>query len=198
MCASEETRTRLREVRHGQAIYAAHVAALLAPGVRVPSVRGRQIEPGSLEDWIDAELELMVDEGRRQVDRQLQDLDRTRNRSQWLLTLALAALAALATGFARTGPTGPDAVAWVVGMAALTWGVAGAAAVMVIRAEFRQISTTLLSSTETPVLRSLAEAYARMTGLGEECVATRITVFRQAVLFSIIGGYISLVAALLA
>lgn len=195
---SPETTRRLKEFRRGQAIYASHVAALLTPGTPIPSVKAQEIEIGSLDSWTDPELELMVEEGRRQVDRQLQDLDRIRARSQWLFTLGVAALGALGTGFVKSNPNGWSAVAWIAGMVILTWGVGGAAAVMVVRAEFSQIVTALLSSAARPVLRSLAGSYSRMTGLGEDCIATRITVFRQAVLFSIIGGYLALIAALLA
>jgi hypothetical protein len=185
-----------KELRRGQAIYALHVAALLMPGTKIPSLEAHQAQPQSLEGWTDSELELMIEEGRRQVDRQLDDLDRTRARAQWLFTLGVAALGALGAGFIETAPDAGGSAAWIIGMVILTWGLGGAAAIMVVRAEFRYIDTALLSSTPRPVLRNLADAYARMTRLGENSIATRITMFRQAVLFMLIGGYVSLIAAL--
>jgi len=65
---------------------------------------------------------------------------------------------------------------------------------MVVRADFGTIDTALLSQTTPPILRPLATSYSRMLATGENTVVTRLTVFRQAVLFVISGGYLGLAA----
>jgi hypothetical protein len=68
---------------------------------------------------------------------------------------------------------------------------------MTVRADFNTIDTAVLSHEQRPIRNSLAAAYARMLSLGENTVATRLTVFWQAVVFVIVGGYIGLVAFLI-
>jgi threonine dehydrogenase-like Zn-dependent dehydrogenase len=79
----------------------------------------------------------------------------------------------------------------------LVCGVAGAAAVMTVRADFKMIDTTVLSASQPPILMALAASYSRMLATGENTFATRLTVFRQAVVFVIVGGYLGLLAVLL-
>jgi hypothetical protein len=64
------------------------------------------------------------------------------------------------------------------------------------RADFKLIDTAVLSKKPLPIELYLAEAYSRMLREGENTVATRITIFRQAVLWIIVGGYMGLIAAL--
>jgi len=172
------------------------VAALVAPGAATPTLRAHAIDTETIDDWTDEGLKLMIEEGRRQVDRQLADLDRIRTRAQWLFSLSVAATAALGTAFVARQPPFVFGVIWITGLILLTWALGGAAAIIVTRAEFKQITTALLSATDQPVLRSLAAAYSRMTGTGEDTVATRISVFHQAVLFALAGGYLGLISAL--
>ncbi|MDQ6805064.1 MAG: hypothetical protein M3065_08860 [Actinomycetota bacterium] len=55
-----------------------------------------------------------------------------------------------------------------------------------------------MSRPKRPIDRELAAAYARMMSTGEDTVATRLTVLRQAVVFCLLGGYLGLVAQLVA
>jgi hypothetical protein len=79
----------------------------------------------------------------------------------------------------------------------LVLGVGGAAAVMAVRADFRMIDTAVLSSYRPPVQPTLARDYSRMLGAGEDTVATRLTIFRQSVVYVILGGYFGLLASFL-
>jgi hypothetical protein len=88
-------------------------------------------------------------------------------------------------------------VLWLIGLGVLTYGVGGATSVMVSQADFSTIHTAVLSKSKPPIDRSLATAYAGMMAIGENTVATRLTVFRQAAVFCLLGGYLGLIAALI-
>jgi hypothetical protein len=118
--------------------------------------------------------------------------------AQWLFTVGAAALAALGGGFISTRPALPVAVLWLAGMVLLVYGVGGAAAILTVKADFRVIHAAVLSACARPVDKELAGSYAQMMSTGENTVATRLTVFRQAVVFCLIGGYLGLLAVLLA
>jgi hypothetical protein len=60
---------------------------------------------------------------------------------------------------------------------------------MTICADFDEIDSAVLSGYQSPILARLAADYAEMLAIGEDTVATRLTVFRQAVVWLIIGGY---------
>ncbi len=177
-----------------QKIYLIHICGLLVPGQEIPVVIAHRTTASSLEDWATEDLQRMIEEGRRQLDRQLSDLEQIRGRAQWLFTVGAAITASLGGAFATIRPT--DAVLWLVAFAVLVYGVAGAAAIMTVRADFEAIDTAVLSQLTPPILKPLATSYSRMLGTGENTVATRLTVFRQAVLFVIIGGYLGLIAVL--
>jgi hypothetical protein len=128
---------------------------------------------------------------RRQADRQLADLEQIRGRAQWLFTVGVPIVTAIATVIAAIG-NGDSAwwkVAWVASLLIAGYGVVGAAAIMTIRADFNEIDSAVLSGYKPPILARLAVDYAEMLAVGEDTVATRLTVFRQAVVWLIIGGY---------
>jgi hypothetical protein len=189
--------TALSYFIHGQGIYFAHVIGLISPGEEMPVFRSHQIESAPLDNWTDDDLERMIDEGQRQLDRQLCDLERIRARAQWLLTTGAAITAAVGAALITKRPSGEVLLLWVPALVLLGCGVAGAAAVMTVRADFKTIDTAVLSTKAPPILRTLATSYSRMLRTGENTVATRLTVFRQAVLYVIIGGYFGLLAALI-
>jgi hypothetical protein len=188
--------SKTKLMMRGQWIYLAHVVGLIAPGVQVPVHKAHRIQLESLEDWDDGDLSLMIDEGRRQVDRQMTDFDRIGGRSQWLFTVGAALVVSGAGRFAGHGYHGFHLALWIVGLALLTLGVGGAAALMATRADFKQIDTAKFSTYKTPRKRNLAGSYSRMLSTGEDTIATRITVYRQAIVYVIAGGYVTLIAYL--
>jgi hypothetical protein len=181
----------------GQRIYGLHVLGLLMPGQEIPVFVSHQITPEPLDGWESDDLQIMIDEGRRQLDSQIAQLEAIRGRAQWLFTIGAAIVAALGGSFVAVGPGWALSVLWLVAIAAITYGVAGVAAIMTVRADFNGIDTAVLSSKPRAVLRSLAGSYSRMLADGENTVATRLTVFRQAVVFVIVGGYLGLLAVLI-
>jgi hypothetical protein len=186
----------LRITGRGQWIYLAHIVGLVMPGVGMPVHTVHQIEPAPLGGWPAADLDLMIEEGRRQADRQMTDFDRVGGRAQWLFTVAAAMIVTLASRFALHHRSGFHLALWIVGLAFLTLGVAGAAALMATRADFGQIDTAVFSHVTEPRRRELAVAYSRMLRTGENTIATRITVYRQAIVYVIVGSYVTLIAYL--
>ena len=170
---------------------------MLVPGHKIPLLPADQLQPHDLSGWTAEELKLLIEEGRRQSDRQQTDLTTLRARAQWLFTVAVVALGALGTGLASEHPDAVDAVLWLGGIGLLIYGIAGAASVLVSRADFNTIHTAVLSAQQQPIDRALAQAYARMMASGEDTVATRLTIFRQSVVFCLVGGYLGLLASLL-
>lgn len=185
--------SKLSQFFRGQGIYFGHVIGLVMPGEEIPVFRAHQITPEPLDTWSPDDLERMLDEGHRQ----LSDLEQIRGRAQWLLTTGAAITAAIGTALFATRPSGPSLLLWLPALGFLVYGVAGAAAVMTVRADFRMIDSAVLSRSKPPILQALATSYSRMLATGENTVATRLTVFRQAVVFVLAGGYLGLLAVLL-
>jgi len=178
-----------------QGIYAEHVIALVRPGNVVPTFAAHQVEAGDLASWSTDELQIMIDEGRRQSDRQQADLELIRGRAQWLFAVGLPLIIAIATIRAEFHKTDSCwwTVPWAISLLISVYGVLGAAAIMTVRADFDMIDTAALSNHQRPILRKLADDYAVMLATGENTVATRLTVYRQAVVWLIIGGLGALV-----
>jgi hypothetical protein len=189
--------SRFRAFLQGQWIYLAHVLGLVAPGHDIPVFRADQVQARPLDQWGSDDLALLIEEGQRQVDRQQGDLESIRGRAQWLFTLGVAVIAALGGGFVSARPTFVLAAMWLVGLAILVYGVAGAAAILTVKADFRVIHAAVLSTSTPPIDQALASSYTRMMATGENTVATRLTVFRQAVVFCLVGGCLGLLAVLL-
>ncbi len=141
----------------------------------------------------------MIDEGRRQYDGQVSALEETRGRAQWLFSVALAlagAGAALALKL-FPHPTHAQLAAWLCSVVFTSWSALGAASVITGAAKLSGIATAPLSSYEPPIKRQLAKDYADILDVGEQTVNTRITLYRQAVVWLILGGYGALAALLL-
>jgi hypothetical protein len=182
---------------YGQGIYFVHVIALITPGVEATQYEAHPIEPKSLDGWSSWDRALMIEEGRRQADRQLTDLKEVRGRAQWLFTVGIAVTAAIGGALRADRPTDGRLVLFIASLLMLVCGLAGAAGIMTVRADFNTIDTAVLSHKPLPTERYLAGAYSRMLRDGENTIATRITIFRQAVVWIIAGGYVGLVATLI-
>ena len=81
---------------------------------------------------------------------------------------------------------------WLIGLVSVLYGVAGAVAIIVVRADLNAIDSAVLSRQAPPMLDYLAGAYSRMLRVGENTIATRLTLFRQAVIWVVAGGVIGL------
>lgn len=174
--------------------YLLYCLALLRPGVGVPVFEQPAGFTGDLSALDPQNLTLVIEEGRRHLDRQVAALDRARGRAGTGLTVGLAALTALA-GLARAVWQGPIAalVLWAISAALIVLSIAGSAAVLTTQARLGAIHAAWLAdSNPTAVL--LAGTYADQVGIGDATVAARVTILRDATLLLVLGAF-SLTAA---
>jgi hypothetical protein len=172
--------------------YLHHILALLTPGRKAPQFDAHNVAPGPIAAWSDEEKKLLIEEGRRQLDRQATDFNQVQSRAQIVLTtgIALAAgwtatFSALLGGAVRAPLTGWLFLALSAPLILLT--TLGAASIIVVRAEFGTIHTTLLSQGQPPVVDSLADAYSRTVRVGGNTIATRLSILRYSVLFLLVA-----------
>lgn len=176
----------------------AFVAALLFGGGVTPDHRNPNV-PGNLAGFDDNSLQLIVDEGRRQLDRQADKFRHITDRAQVLLTISLA-LAGFVAATLHQVEHLHGTRKWISlsvwGLSALLTiiGVAATASVVVVRATFSGVDTTQISNWTPPVLAELAGDYADAVRLGETTIDARVTMFRSATRFVCYGGVFAAVA----
>lgn len=173
------------------AVYLAHCGAIFRPGYSPPLFEQPAPFEGSLASSDDDHLVLVIEEGRRQLDRQLGDLERIRSRSAVLVTVGIAEIGILSAGMKQTFEAGPWTFSvWILSSVAVVLGLLGAAAILTASARFGRIETQMVAVLSPPARYKIAEGYADSTGLGECTVATRLTVFRSAVMLLIVAAII--------
>lgn len=168
-------------VRLEWGVYFWHVLGLIRPGRGVPSFTVHRNSTGDFVDWGAEDFDLLIEQGRAQIARQRTDLEQARGRAQFLFTtglgvfaLSMAALPHVATSLLAYG-------VWVFGLLVTVISMLGAAAVVVVRKDFRDIDTALVSLQNPPVNVAVAKAYAASVSEGENTVATQVTNLRNAV-----------------
>jgi hypothetical protein len=184
-------------------VYLLHVAALFRPSTAVPAFDVHPGQPGDLSGWSDDDHQLLITEGRRQLDRQIADLERIRSRCQFLFTTALGLLVVVfgtVRTFAGSGSHHvlPALLLWCGAVVCIVVGLLGTAALITTRKDLQIVDAAVLSRTEPPVLAQLALAYTDAVRTGENSVATALTVQRDAVLLMTVGAFIYATAWLLA
>src|SRR4051794_38992141 len=106
-------------------VYTRHVVALLWPGARAPVHESDRNVPGDVARWWGDDLDTLVEEGRRQVDRQHGDLERVRARAQVVVALGLALEAT--AGSLRDSVSSVDdrylRALWVLALALIAWAI---------------------------------------------------------------------------
>ena len=175
-------------------LYGQHIVALVWPGRRVAGLDIDEPEPGDVSKWAIDDLRFLVEEGRRQLDRQRADLDRLQNRSQFLFTTALALIALLASETSVIQHRGWSIfVPWYVGLVTVVLGALGAAALMAVRSDFGIVHATLLSQSTPPISAVLAATHAQIVSVGENTILSRITVYRDATSLVVVGAILQVV-----
>lgn len=173
-------------------VYFWHVVSLFQPGRSVPTFDlprefGREIN----SSYSDDDLRFIVEEGRRQLDRQLSDLEHIRSRANALLTLCIAEIAVLSASAERTLGSGQvPTLLWLVSATFAALAAAGAASVSTSRAVFGRIDTQGIARSNAPILRRAADTYPRLVDEGETTLNTRTTVLRDAVLLAVAAAVI--------
>lgn len=168
--------------------YLLYCLALFHPGVEVPVFESPRVFTTDLTGLPAPALTLIIEEGRRHLDRQHTELDRIRTRASTLLTVALAALAAVAgTAHAvRHGPT-PALVSWAFGAVLIVSALAGSAAVLTTQARLGVVHAAGFAAAD-PDAVLLARTYAEQVPIGDATLAARVTVLRDATLLLVLGA----------
>lgn len=182
-------------VAREQKVYAQHVLALFRPGSVGPAHPADPNKPGDLEGWSPEDLELLVEEGRRQTDRQTADLERVRGRAQVLLALSLALTGAAASLIDDVDVAGHVAIwgFWILAIAFGGWALLGAAATATVAAEPEIIHASVLSRYDPPIQDQLAADYAAIVIKGENELAVRLTDLRWGVTHLLVAALMALV-----
>ncbi len=171
-------------------MYLAHLRGLW-PGAKVPSFQVHPGNPGDISQWGNDDFQVLIEEGRRQLDAQRDQAEQIRGRAQFLFTtaigLAAVSFAGRETVFAAKGDV-PLAI-WSLGLLLTTLGLLGTASAIVARKEFGSIDAAIMTTQyQSPVPPKLAAGYSRQVGLGANTVATLLTVYRDAVLLVMLGA----------
>jgi hypothetical protein len=171
-------------------IYAQHVLALFRPGRGAPVHEADKNVAGDITGWSDAQVKTLIDEGRRQIDRQNDDLERVRGRAQVTLTLGLALAGAAGSLYATVSSAHTVGlwVLWILGLASVAFAALGAAATAVVRADMKMIHAAVLSGYKDDIDRQLALDYAKIAATGEKQIATRLTNLWLAVALLLTGA----------
>ncbi|MFD4034778.1 hypothetical protein ACFWVP_30820 [Streptomyces sp. NPDC058637] len=172
-------------------LYLYYCVALFHPGRTMPTFAEPEPHTRDILPLSDDELTLLIEEGRRQLDRQMADMDRIRTRAGALATVALALTAAVVSKL-------PDVLQrhwtlislWGVSCALAFLAVAGAASILSARAVLGRIDTRLAAQGLRPLRSDLAEAYVELVSTGEETVRTFLTVFRDAVTLVVVAALV--------
>lgn len=170
-------------------VYLWYVYAVVRPGIEVPTFGRTSDFTGDLDQHEDDELKIVVDEGRRQLDRQLADLEKNKSRAATMLTVGLVEIGVLAAGANRVFATGFWAIAiWAVSATLALLALGGAISLLTSSAAFDRLDTRQVAEATRPVLRQVALGYAHAVGAGEETIRTRITVLRDGVLLAVVSA----------
>jgi len=176
---------RLLEAR----LYLAYVAAIAVPGSAVPVLEEPRTAKRAVDRLPDDALKLLIEEGRRQLDRQAAELNRNQTRATTLLTLTIAELVFLFTSRAAiTEHCWRVDVLWWLATALGMLAVAGCIAVTITPAVYGSISVTALSDSTDRTLAVLAEEYTLAGGAGDVTNAARLTVLRDAAWLAMVTG----------
>lgn len=170
-------------------LYFKHILSLMAPGttISIPSTYG-EIAPGVLDAWSDEDIEVMVEEGRRQLDSLNINFEQVRSRGQHIFTVVLAGLGVASAGATVVIDDLPVFIAWAAGIGFLLVSLLGAAAVFAATAQLGSVDAVLMSNGPvSQVRRILAAAYLRAIMTSADAVRLRFSMLRDSIWFFTVG-----------
>lgn len=180
--------------------YLSLVLAVVVPGLKPyvfsddPPTADAPTEGEVVREWTEEERQLLIDEGRRQHDRQDRRLADLRSRAQLSFTTALAVIAALvgkATPFDLRVPHVADLVL-TAGLAAAVYSALGAVGLLVAPATMGTVDAADLSlkraTHASSIKKQLADEYAANVRPGEATIRTRLTVFFEVAIWLLLAA----------
>ena len=174
-------------------LYINHCLALIRPGMTPQFVKYAQTtEHSDLASWDHDELELLIEQGKYQLERQRNQLTDLQTRSQFLLTTALGALLFAVNRLSDILQSeSNNAIIWTILLISailfLFIGALGVASNVAAKNLLGTIDITLLSNVEPPRKLAVAQAYLEYVIPGENTLVTRSAIFRIAIMFLLIG-----------
>lgn len=152
-----------------------------------------KLDVGDLKDWKGADVDALIEEGRRKLDAQAERFDRIRSTAQVVLSLSTGLMVIIGRTMipivAKSGwEQAVYLAAWGAALGMVSLAGLGSAALLVVRATFGSILPSLLSQSTPPVAKVLAIVYAEQVATGEHTINTRLTLQWWSVLFLTLGG----------
>jgi hypothetical protein len=160
-----------------------------------------KIPVGVPDSTPNANLGPLLDESRRQLDRQAARHDAIKDTAKTLLPINLAVIAFAASIFGRTTARHEPllVVLWLAAVIVVGASALGAGAMLDTRATFGMIDVNLFTAPgAVQSQRELCVAHLQSVGDGENTLATRLAVIRTAVALQLLGVALLLLVWLLA
>jgi hypothetical protein len=181
--------------------YIRYLAAIFRPGHPPPVIEAvDRTQVRDLANWVDADVDLLLDEGRRAADSGTASLAEIRARAQVAFTTCLVLFGALAAQLKPVRGHHTDPLRWILfdGSAWFTFlALGGSLAIIVIQLTVPVIHPALLTSYSSPVKRELARDYANTAVDWNRVNGTTRAVLREALLYLTLGGLLDAVVWIL-
>lgn len=181
-------------------LYVNHCLALIRPGTTPRVAKYAQAtEHSDLASWDHDDLELLIEQGKYQLERQQNQLRDLQARSQFLLTTALGAILFAVNRLSDILQSeSNNATIWTIllifAVLFLFIGALGVASNIVTKNLLGTIDITRLSNVESPRKLVLAQAYLKYVIPGENTLTTRSVIFGIATMFLLIGTLLLAIA----
>lgn len=177
---------RCREIR----AYLWYCVALFWPGVKVPNFEHPPERHPDIADLTDEQLQVVLEEGRRHLDRQRQDLERVQTRSATAATIGLAEIALLSNGGATVFRAGAFYLfPWLAAFICVFLGVAGAVSLLTTRPTVAAPHVNNIATyADGNPLYSAAYSYVQDVDVGDVTLSARVTILRDVALLLVVGA----------
>lgn len=181
-------------------LYINHCLSLIRPGATPRFIEYAQTtEHSDLASWDHDELELLIEQGKYQLERQHNQLRDLQTRSQFLLTTALGALLFAVNRLSDILQSeSNNAIIWtillILAVLFLFIGALGVASNIAAKNLLGTIDIILLSKVEPPRKLAVAQAYLEYVIPGENTLVTRFTIFWIAIMFLLLGTLLLAIA----
>lgn len=177
---------RFREVR----AYFLYCLALFWPGVQVPMFEKPPDRDPDIAGFTVEQLQVLLDEGRRQLDRQRQDLERVQTRSATAAAIGLAEIALLSNGGATViRADGFWYIPWLLGVICVSLGVAGAVSLLTTRPTVAAPHVNEIATYPgRDPLYCATYSYIRDVDVGDFTLSARVTILRDVALLLVLGA----------
>ena len=196
--AEPERQTATRSWIHHHALF---VAAVLT-GYRIRIYQDRKVHPGEIgegiKSWDQEDATLAIEEGRRQLDAQLTQLQYVTSRASVLLPVGIAASVYFLTALEGLGDLAQprQTIARILLLAGSTltiWGALVMGALIGGRATFSQTDALLLTKEPGGLRKHLARDYAENVSTGVNTNAARLTHLGTGVTWIAIGALLGVI-----